>query len=120
MFKNPFNDFLDDILARVDDVTAIRDRGLRILFDSRARLGHLRADGYSAYRAQCAVDVIHTERDAYFGGIAPAPSEHSLGELSEKVVDGGCGTGTSPWTAMAIAWASSTAAAAILRPMKFW
>ena len=41
------------------------------------------------HTVRCTVDVIHTERDAYFGGIAPAPSEHSLGELSEKVVDGG-------------------------------
>ena len=85
--KNPFNDFLDDILARING-QAIRDRGLRILFDSMHGSGTY-ALMVILHTVRCTVDVIHTERDAYFGGIAPAPSEHSLGELSEKVVDGG-------------------------------
>ena len=85
--KNPFNDFLDDILARING-QAIRDRGLRILFDSMHGSGTY-ALMVILHTVRCTVDVIHTERDAYFGGIAPAPSERTLGELSEKVVDGG-------------------------------
>ena len=74
--KNPFNDFLDDILARING-QAIRDRGLRILFDSMHGSGTY-ALMVILHTVRCTVDVIHTERDAYFGGIAPAPSEHSL------------------------------------------
>lgn len=85
--KNPFNDFLDDILSRING-QAIRERGLRILFDSMHGSGTY-ALMVILHTVRCTVDVIHTEKDAYFGGIAPAPGEHSLSELSEKVVSGG-------------------------------
>ena len=84
---NPFNHFLDDIIGLLD-MEALRKRGLRVIFDSMHGSGTY-ALMVILHTVRCTVDVIHTERDAYFGGIAPAPSEHSLGELSEKVVDGG-------------------------------
>ncbi len=85
--KNPFNPFLDDILA-VLDCDAIRERGLRILFDPM--------HGSSAYplmvifhTTRCTIDIINNSRDAYFGGSMPAPTETTLRELSRRVVDGG-------------------------------
>ena len=85
--KNPFNPFIDDILA-VLDTGAIRERGLRILFDPM--------HGSSVYplmvilhTTRCTVDLIHGNKDAYFGGSMPAPTESTLTDLSRKVVAGG-------------------------------
>ncbi len=85
--KNPFNDFVDDILELLD-VQTIRDRGLRILFDPM--------HGSSSYplmvilhTARCTVDIINGNRDAYFGGSMPAPSESTLKGLAMEVVHGG-------------------------------
>ena len=85
--KNPFNDFLDDILG-VLDANAIRERGLRILFDPM--------HGSSAYplmvifhTTRCTIDIINGNKDAYFGGSMPAPTESTLADLSRRVVAGG-------------------------------
>lgn len=84
--KNPFNDFLDDILA-VLDTDAIRNRGLRILFDPM--------HGSSSYplmvifhTTRCTVDIINGDLDAYFGGSMPAPTENTLKDLALEVVNG--------------------------------
>lgn len=84
--ENPFNDFLDDILA-VLDIPAIRRRGLRILFDSM--------HGSAAYpfnvifhTVRCTVDQINGNKDAYFGGNMPAPTEHTLRPLAQQVASG--------------------------------
>jgi len=85
--KNPFNDFLDDILSVIDG-DAIRKRGLRILFDPM--------HGSSAYplvvlfhTSRCTVDIINGNKDAYFGGSMPAPTADTLTQLSREVVAGG-------------------------------
>ncbi len=82
--KNPFNKFLDDILG-VLDLEALRERGLRVLFDSM--------HGSGAYpllaiffTARCTIDTINLNKDAYFGGNMPAPSETSLAGLRNAVV----------------------------------
>lgn len=85
--ENPFNDFLDDILS-VLDVECIRSRGPRLLFDSM--------HGSSAYpfnvvfyTCRCTVDQINANKDAYFGGRMPAPTEQTLRQLADQVVNGG-------------------------------
>ncbi len=85
--KNPFNHFIDDILNLLD-VEAIRNRGLRILFDPM--------HGSSSYplmvilhTTRCTVDIINGNRDAYFGGAMPAPTESTLKSLAMDVVRGG-------------------------------
>lgn len=85
--KNPFNDFIDDILAGLDQ-QAIRKRGLRILFDSMHGSGTY-ALMVILHTVRCTVDIIHAEKDAYFGGLAPAPEKKTLTELADKVVAGG-------------------------------
>jgi phosphomannomutase len=84
--KNPFNKYIDDILAQLD-VDALRDRGLRVLFDSM--------HGSSTYplltifyTARCTIDTINSNKDAYFGGLMPAPTEKTLFELQDEVVQG--------------------------------
>ena len=75
-WENPFNDFLDDIIG-VLDMKAIRDRGLRILFDPM----HGSAT-YPLmtifYTARCTLDIINSNKDAYFGGMMPAPDRKSV------------------------------------------
>ena len=81
--KNPFNDFIDSIQSQIR-MDLIRQRGPRILFDPMHGSG-----AYPLmvllYTARCTVDHINFERDAYFGGHTPAPSEISLSELRRKV-----------------------------------
>ncbi len=84
--KNPFNEFIDAVLS-VIDTAAIRARGPRILFDSM--------HGSSTYplmvilnTARCTVDQIHADKDAYFGGMMPAPTEDTMAELRNRVVYG--------------------------------
>jgi phosphomannomutase len=84
--KNPFNDFIDDILS-VLNVEAIRAHGARVLFDPMF--------GSGTYpllvilcTARCTVDMIHNTRDAHFGGNLPAPSLSGLRELRTRVMEG--------------------------------
>jgi len=81
--KNPFNAFIDSIQSQIR-MDLIRKRGPRILFDPMHGSG-----AYPLmvllYTARCTVDHINFDRDAYFGGYTPAPSEGSLSELRQKV-----------------------------------
>lgn len=82
--KKPFNKFLDDILD-VLDVNALRERGLRVLFDSMHGSGAYPLLAIF-YTVRCTIDTMNLNKDAYFGGLMPAPSEKSLGALSQSVV----------------------------------
>ncbi len=82
--KNPFNRFLDDIIAQLD-MEALRERGLRVMFDSMHGSG-----SYPLlvifHTARCTIDTINLNKDAYFGGQMPAPSEQALIMLKNTVV----------------------------------
>ena len=41
------------------------------------------------YTARCTIDTMNANKDAYFGGMMPAPTEHTLSELKDDVVRGG-------------------------------
>ena len=85
--KNPFNDFLDDILKTLD-VEAIRNKGPRLLFDSM----HGSATypfNVVFYTTRCTIDQINANKDAFFGGNMPAPTENTLTLLKEKVKNEG-------------------------------
>lgn len=85
--SNPFNKFIDDIIDLLD-MQALRDRGLRVIFDSMHGSG-----AYPLlvifYTARCTIDTMNTNKDAYFGGEMPAPSVKSLTHLQNEVVKGG-------------------------------
>ena len=83
----PFNDFIDHILSKLNE-SAIKKRALRILFDPM--------HGSGTYplmvilqSLRCTVDLINDNKDAYFGGGTPAPTESRLMDLRNRVVDGG-------------------------------
>ena len=84
---NPFNKFLDDIIAQLD-MKALRNRGLRVLFDSMHGSG-IYPMQVIFHTARCTIDMINENKDAYFGGLMPAPTETSLRILRDSVVQGG-------------------------------
>lgn len=81
---NPFNKFLDDIIDLLD-MKALRDRGLRVLFDSMHGSGAYPLQ-VILHTARCTVDTINLNKDAYFGGMMPAPTEKTLGFLQDRVI----------------------------------
>ncbi len=85
--KNPFNKFIDDILAQLD-VNVLRERGLRVLFDPMHGSGNYPLTTIF-YTTRCTIDTIHSNKDAFFGGEMPAPSEKGLSMLRDSVVKGG-------------------------------
>lgn len=85
--KNPFNDFLDDIIDLLD-MKALRERGLRVLFDTMHGSGTYPLQ-VIFHTARCTIDAININKDAYFGGRMPAPTEETLGMLRAGVVKGG-------------------------------
>lgn len=84
--ENPFNKFLDDIMNLLD-MKALRNRGLRVLFDSMHGSGAYPLQ-VILFTARCTVDMINANKDAYFGGMMPAPSEGGLQILRDNVVQG--------------------------------
>ena len=85
--RNPFNEFIDDILA-VLDKDAIRQKGLRVLFDPMHGSGTYPLE-VILNTCRCTLDIINSDKDAYFDGGYPAPSEETLRPLADKVVRGG-------------------------------
>lgn len=84
--KNPFNEYIDDILEQLD-VEALRNRGLRVLFDSMHGSGTYPLLTIF-YTARCTIDTININKDAYFGGLMPAPTEKTLFDLKDGVLQG--------------------------------
>ncbi len=84
---NPFNKFIDDILGLLD-VEALRKRGLRVLFDTMHGSGTYPLQ-VIFHSARCTIDTINLNKDAYFGGQMPAPTEETLGALKNLVIKGG-------------------------------
>lgn len=84
--RHPFNSFIDNILAKLD-IEAIRKRDLRVLFNPMHGSG-THPLMTILYTARCTVDLIGSEKDAYFGGRDPAPSGKSLHSFIDRVIDG--------------------------------
>ena len=82
--RNPFNKFLDDIIGLLD-MDALRERGLRVLFDTMHGSGTYPLQ-VIFHTARCTIDTIHLNKDAYFGGMMPAPTEKTLRLLSDMVI----------------------------------
>ena len=85
--KTPFNRFLDSILSRLD-LNVIRNAGIRLLFNPMHGSGSYPLTAV-LYTARCTVDLMDANRDAYFGGMVPAPGQHQLGTLASRVLQEG-------------------------------
>jgi len=83
---NPFNDYIDDILSQLN-TDAMRAHGARLLFNPMHGSG-MYPLMCILYTVRCTVDPINYNRDAYFGGMMPAPAPHSLQDLTEQVLRG--------------------------------
>ncbi|MBO4212773.1 MAG: phosphoglucomutase/phosphomannomutase family protein [Clostridia bacterium] len=84
--ETPFNPFIDSILGKLD-IQAIRERGLRILFNPMHGSGTYPLM-VILYTTRCTVDLVNGERDAYFGGHVPAPGKENLQDFRTQVVLG--------------------------------
>ena len=84
--KHPFNRFIDSILAKLD-TDAIREADLRVLFNPMHGSGTYPLMTI-LYTARCTVDLIRSEKDAYFGGRDPAPTGNSLKDFQDNVIAG--------------------------------
>ncbi len=84
--RNPFNKFLDDIIGLLD-MDALRERGLRVLFDAMHGSGSYPLE-VILHTARCTIDTINLNKDAFFGGQMPAPTEKTLATLSNMVIVG--------------------------------
>lgn len=88
---NPFNEYIDSILA-LADVEAIKGAHLKVALDpmygvSRTSLQTI------LLTARCEVEVIHERHDTLFGGRLPSPSLQTLGALTNFVVENHCNLG---------------------------
>lgn len=84
--KNPFNSYIDSIINQLD-MQVLRDRGLRVLFDSMHGSGTYPLLTIF-YTARCTIDAMNINKDAFFGGMMPAPTECTLSKLKKDVVHG--------------------------------
>lgn len=83
---NPKNDYIDRILS-VLDISAIKERQPRILFDPMYGVGKTSLQTI-LITARCEMDVIHDRHDPLFGGRLPAPTNDTLRRLSLMVYEG--------------------------------
>ena len=83
--KTPFNGFIDSILTKLN-TDAIKASGIRILFDPMHGSGTYPLMTI-LYTTRCTVDLMNSNKDAYFGGHMPAPSYRELGPLIQRVVN---------------------------------
>ena len=81
--KAPFNGFIDSILSRLD-VEKIKQADLKVLFDPM--------HGSAAYpmmtvlfSARVTIEIMNSNKDAYFGGKAPAPGYKESENLRYRV-----------------------------------
>lgn len=87
VISNPWADFVRSILLPLD-IGKVRSKGFSVLVDPMHGSGLVPLQ-MVLNSLWCQVDVINGNKDAYFGGRVPAPSEETLKELSLKVVEGG-------------------------------
>lgn len=88
---NPTNEYLDDILSKID-VEAIKRRDLRVALDPMYGVS-LAALSTLLSIARCTIETINTRHDTLFGGKMPAPTEQTLRSLQNHVLDRFCDIG---------------------------
>ena len=88
---NPLNDYLDNIIDRID-MKAIRDAGLHVALDPMYGVS-LNSLKIILLTARCELDLINEQHDTLFGGRMPAPSKKTLRALQTYVIDHKCDIG---------------------------
>ena len=88
---NPMNEYLDNIISMIN-MDAIRERDLRIAIDPMYGVS-LTALCTILSIARCTVETINAQHDTLFGGKVPAPTEDTLRNLQNYVLDRYCDIG---------------------------
>lgn len=88
---NPLNEYLDNIIS-VINLDAIRERDLRVAIDPMYGVS-LTALSTILSIARCTIETINSEHDTLFGGKMPAPTERTLRNLQNYVLDKYCDIG---------------------------
>lgn len=88
---NPMNEYLDNIIS-VINMDAIRERDLRIAIDPMYGVS-LAALSTILSVARCTIETINSRHDTLFGGKMPAPTEQTLRNLQNYVLDRFCDIG---------------------------
>ena len=83
--KTPFNDYMDSILGSTD-TQAIREAGMRVLFDPMHGSGAYPLNTILT-SCRCTIDLMNSNKDAFFGGQDPAPGLSQLQDLRFRVVN---------------------------------
>ena len=85
---NPLNDYVDNIMDRVD-MSAIKQARLKIALDPMYGVSQTSLRTI-LMTARCDVLVIHDRHDTLFGGRLPAPNVQTLAALSTFVLENKC------------------------------
>ena len=88
---NPLNEYLDNIIS-VIDMDAIRSRDFRVAIDPMYGVS-LTALSTILSVARCTIETINDQHDTLFGGKMPAPTEQTLRNLQNYVLDRYCDIG---------------------------
>lgn len=88
---NPLNEYLDNIIS-VIDMDAIRSRDFRVAIDPMYGVS-LTALSTILSVARCTIETINAQHDTLFGGKMPAPTEQTLRNLQNYVLDRYCDIG---------------------------
>ena len=89
--SNPLNEYLDNIIS-VIDMDAIRSRDFRVAIDPMYGVS-LTALSTILSVARCTIETINDQHDTLFGGKMPAPTEQTLRNLQNYVLDRYCDIG---------------------------
>lgn len=88
---HPLNEYLDNII-QIIDIDAIRARDLRVAIDPMYGVS-LAALNTILSAARCSIETINSQHDVLFGGKMPAPTENTLRNLQNYVLDKYCDIG---------------------------
>lgn len=88
---HPLNEYLDNII-NVINMEAIRARDLKVAIDPMFGVS-LTALNTILSVGRCTIETINSQHDTLFGGKMPAPTEHTLRNLQNYVLDKYCDIG---------------------------
>jgi len=88
---HPLNEYLDNIISTVD-MEAIRNRDLRVAIDPMYGVSLIALNTVLS-EARCTIETINSQHDTLFGGKMPSPTEDTLRNLQNYVLDRFCDIG---------------------------
>ncbi|MGL5435232.1 MAG: phosphoglucomutase/phosphomannomutase family protein [Lachnospiraceae bacterium] len=88
---HPLNEYLDNILSKIN-TEAIRNCDMRVAIDPMYGVSLIALNTILS-EARCTIETINAQHDTLFGGKMPAPTEDTLRNLQNYVLDRFCDIG---------------------------